>query len=394
MFVLLDHSKYIPYLIMNIKHLLLFVPLLFSSCIVSKKVTNANPIEMVLKSQNPKIKVVMDNTREHELQIIYTQINRDKDGRISFQDYQYNVNSKNYFYPASTVKLPIALLAVEKLNSMNLTSDSIHFGFDKKGSSLHFQKEISKLFALSDNDASNNLLEFIGFDYLNSKMKNKGLMPFSVNHRLSTKNSNDKTTSTIYLYKNDNLIAELPSVKGKNVKTLHLNSIKKGIGYLENDSIVKGAFDFSNKNYYPLETLHSTLKRLLFPQEFKMKERFNLNEHDRQFILSSMYQLPREQGFDTKEFYDSYCKFFIFGDTTDTINTSIKIYNKIGQAYGTLTDCAYIIDQKNGVEFMVTATLLVNKNKIFNDGIYEYDEIGIPFLAELGRQLYTISNSK
>lgn len=379
---------------LNIKHILLSIPFLFSSCVISNNVLKDNPIELVLKSKNPKIKVVMDNASEHELQIIFTQINRDSNGKISFKEFQYHVDSKNYFYPASTVKLPIALLAVEKLNSMNLTSDSIHFSFDKKGSLLHFQKEISKLFALSDNDASNNLLEFIGFDYLNSKMKNKGLRPFSINHRLSTKNSSDKTTSTIYLYKNDNLIAEFPSLKGKNVKTLHLNSIKKGIGYLENESIIKGAFDFSNKNYYPLETLHSTLKRLLFPQEFKMEERFNLNEHDRQFILSSMYKLPREQGFDAKEFYDSYCKFFIFGDTTDTINSSIKIYNKIGQAYGTLTDCAYIVDEKNGVEFMVTATLLVNKYKIFNDGIYEYDEIGIPFLAELGRQLYTISNSK
>ena len=61
-----------------------------------------------------------------------------------------------------------------------------------------------------------------------------------------------------------------------------------------------------------------------------------------------------------------YCKFLIFGDTKDKIDSSIKIYNKIGQAYGTLTDCAYIIDEKAGVEFMVTATLLVNKNKIFN----------------------------
>ncbi len=379
---------------LNIKYIFFSIPFLCSSCVISNNALKNNPLNLVLESQNPKIQVVMDNAREHELQIIYTQINRDKDGKISFQDYQYNVNSKNYFYPASTVKLPIALLAVEKLNSMNLTTDSIHFRFDEKRSSLHFQKEISKLFALSDNDAANNLIEFTGFDYINSKMKEKGLVPFSLNHRLSSTNSSNKITSSILLYKNDNLIAELPSLKGKNVKALHLNSTKKGIGYLENDSIVEVAFDFSAKNYYPLETLHSTLKRLLFPQEFKLNERFNLNETDRQFILSSMYQLPREQGFDAKEFYDSYCKFFIFGDTTDTINSSIKIYNKIGQAYGTLTDCAYIIDEKNGVEFMVTATLLVNKNKIFNDGIYEYDEIGIPFLAELGRQLYTISKSK
>ena len=39
---------------------------------------------------------------------------------------------------------------------------------------------------------------------------------------------------------------------------------------------------------------------------------------------------------------------------------------------------------------MVTATILVNKDGIFNDDAYEYDEIGIPFLAELGRALYAI----
>ena len=38
---------------------------------------------------------------------------------------------------------------------------------------------------------------------------------------------------------------------------------------------------------------------------------------------------------------------------------------------------------------MVTATLLVNRNGVFSTmTTYEYDEIGIPFLAELGRQLY------
>jgi hypothetical protein len=37
---------------------------------------------------------------------------------------------------------------------------------------------------------------------------------------------------------------------------------------------------------------------------------------------------------------------------------------------------------------MVTATILVNSNGIFNDNNYEYDEVGIPFLAQLGRELY------
>jgi len=41
---------------------------------------------------------------------------------------------------------------------------------------------------------------------------------------------------------------------------------------------------------------------------------------------------------------------------------------------------------------MVSATLLVNKDEIFNDNVYEYDEIGFPFLAELGRQLYLLND--
>jgi hypothetical protein len=102
-----------------------------------------------------------------------------------------------------------------------------------------------------------------------------------------------------------------------------------------------------------------------------------------------MHVLPKEVGYDPVEFYDSYVKFFMFGDTKEDMPEHIKIYNKVGYAYGTLTDCAYILDSKNKVEFMLTATILANKDGIFNDNIYEYDDIGIPFLAELGREIYT-----
>ena len=83
---------------MNYKYFLLVLSLIFMSCSVSKKIEGANPLDSVLKSGNPKIKAVMDNVKEHELQIIYTQIKRASDGTISFEDYQYNVNAKNYFY--------------------------------------------------------------------------------------------------------------------------------------------------------------------------------------------------------------------------------------------------------------------------------------------------------
>ena len=40
---------------------------------------------------------------------------------------------------------------------------------------------------------------------------------------------------------------------------------------------------------------------------------------------------------------------------------------------------------RHNIDFFLTATILVNENKIFNDNIYEFETKGIPFLASLGR---------
>ena len=37
------------------------------------------------------------------------------------------------------------------------------------------------------------------------------------------------------------------------------------------------------------------------------------------------------------------------------------------------------------MEFLLTAVMQVNANGIYNDDTYEYDEVGFPFLANLGR---------
>jgi len=46
------------------------------------------------------------------------------------------------------------------------------------------------------------------------------------------------------------------------------------------------------------------------------------------------------------------------------------------------------VDFESGVEFLLTAVLQVNANQIYNDDTYEYDEVGMPFLARLGRAVY------
>ena len=79
----------------------------------------------------------------------------------------------------------------------------------------------------------------------------------------------------------------------------------------------------------------------------------------------------------------------IYGDQKGAMHNGIRIYNKVGYAYGTLTDVAYIHDLENELEFFLTATILVNSNQIFNDDIYEFEQVGIPFLAALGQEILT-----
>lgn len=361
-----------------------FVFFCLSGCANLKK----NPLQQSLTSNDSLIKRVLDHPKEYELQIIYTQIIRDKSNAVTFKDYKYHVASKNYFYPASVVKFPIAVLALEKLNTISNTSINTEFSIDGNLKKYRFSDEISKIFAVSDNEASNNLFEFIGFDYLNTSMHSKGLLDFRVTHRLSAVHSGSRVMKAVTLYKDDFTVTTIPATICDTFAPLQLKKVKKGIGYLDNDKIIAKPYDFSDKNYFSLETMHNTLKRIVFPQVFKENERFHLTDKEREFILYSMQNLPRNAGYDPAEYYDGYCKFFMFGDTKSPIPKTIKIYNKVGEAYGTLIDCAYIVDVENKVEFLVSATILVNKDGIFNDNAYEYDAIGFPFLAALGRSLY------
>ncbi len=354
------------------------------SCSVQKPI--GNPLENVLASQNRKIRGVMDSVAQYEVQIRYTQIDRKKDSVI-FTDYDFQVDTDTYFYPASTVKFPTAVLALEKLNRTDALDQDTRFYVEGDSVETTFAEAISQIFAVSDNDANNRLVEFLGQDAINSGLEEKGIRPVRIAHRLG-QHSYDLATKPLIVYQNDSTTTILEGTYNTDPKPLELKGIKKGSGFYEEDSLVAEAFDFGLKNYYPIEAQHGLLKRVIFPENFPAEERFELGDDQREFLLTAMHTVPRQVGYGPEEYYDGYCKFFMFGDTKKNIPENIKIYNKVGFAYGTLTDCAYITDAENNVEFMVTATILVNKNGIFNDDMYEYDEVGIPFLAELGRQLY------
>jgi len=359
----------------------------------AKESAISNPIEYVLNSEDSKIKSITKNIEPFEIQIKYTEIARENNKPI-FKDHAFNIDDNSYFYPASSVKFPIALLALEKLRHENKYTLDTPFYVEGDSSSTSFKKEIIKLFAVSDNQAYNRLFEYLGTDYINNRLEKKGLKPSRISHRLSTENADDPQTKSLIFYENDSTLTHTESLYNSDIEALQLKKIRKGIGFYSKGELINEPFDFSYKNYLPISTLHDCMKRIIFPEAFPEDQQFNFTEIDRDFILKSMSHLPKEAGYTSTDYYDSYVKFFMYGDSKEAIPNHIKIYNKVGYAYGYLTDCAYIKDSKNNIEFLVTATIHVNKNGVFNDDVYEYESVGIPFLAELGRQLYNYELNK
>ncbi|MHA7057673.1 serine hydrolase [Aquimarina sp. M1] len=368
---------------------LIIIAMLSTSC--AKK----EPLQNVLHADTEKIKNVMQNPEKYEVQILYSQIDKNEQDTVVFTDYQFNVSDSTYFYPASTVKFPIAMIALEKLKELQKEGISIdrHTSFILQEDSLYtnIEKEITKIFAVSDNQAYNRLFEFLGQDYINNSLSSKNLKG-RISHRLSTDNAHMlKTKPITFINDSDSTANHLQSViRNRVTPTLILDKITKGNGFIKNDILINHPMDFSEKNFLPLRSLHHMMKRIHFPEVHTKEERFDMAEKDREFLLNAMQTLPSKAGYDKKEYYDGYVKFFMFGDTKEDIPEYIKIYNKVGYAYGYLTDCAYIKDTKNNIEFILSATILVNENGIFNDDTYQYEEIGIPFLAALGRKIYDI----
>lgn len=368
------------------KHIYILLLIILASC--------ENPIHQVVESSNDIIKPIIDNVEKYEVQIIYTQVDTTDNGEITLKDYTYKVDQDSYFYPASTIKLPTAIFAAEyaeKQENISLDTPYVIEGDSKKHS---IANDIEQIFIVSDNDAFNRLYELLGRDYINMRFRESGLTPTKLAHRLSTEDAENKAHKSLTFF--PGYTADVQTIRQKEdapIKSLKIENIKKGKGHISNEALVKKPMNFSKKNYFPLEKQHEVMKRLIYPEFFDKKDRFAISNITQERILETMQTLPRGAGYD-QNYYDSYVKFFMYGDSKKPIPEYIKIYNKVGYAYGTLTETAFIEDTKNDIQFFLSATILVNKNDIFNDDIYEYDTEGIPFLAELGREFYELEMNR
>jgi hypothetical protein len=366
-----------------------------------------NLIETILSSYPEQFDSIIKQNDQWQVQIIYTQIDRTKDNKPVFTEHRFNIDTTRYFYPASTVKMPIAFLALQKLNElkipgldMNTTMITeadfpghtpVYNDPDSEDGRPTIANYIRKIFLVSDNDAFNRLYEFLGQEYINENLHAMGYHTAQVLHRLEVLMDEDqhRTTNPIkFLSNTGRLLYEQPMKKSR--MAYQQRNTFLGKGYYKGGQLIDQPFDFSRKNRITLPDLHSVLQSVIFPNSVPAHQRFNLTASDYKFLHRYMSMKPSESRFPQYDetYTDAYVKFLMFGADGPIADSSIRIFNKVGDAYGFLTDVAYIVDHTNKVEFMLSATIHCNPDGIYNDNQYAYNTVGFPFLKNLGLAFY------
>lgn len=378
---------------------------LFMPFAAAQPQTNDTLLAGLMARQPELFANVLADNNDLGVQIIYTQIDRSKKGKVKFKDHYFGLSSEKYFYPASTVKLPVAVLALQKLNElktaglgMNTTMITEAAGDrqtevrndpsapDGRPTIAHY---IKKILLVSDNDAFNRLYEFLGQEYINNTLHRMGYKDVQIIHRLEismTEKENRHTNPISFFDSSGKLVYHKPAEKSKLVYAER--NTRMGKGFMRGGQLVNEPFDFSKKNRLSLLSLHNMVRSIMFPEAVDEEKRFNLTKDDYDFLRRYMSMMPQESKwpqYDTADVWDTYVKFLYYGSEKGKAGPGIRIFNKVGDAYGFLVDAAYFAGFENNTEFILSAVIHCNSDGIYNDDHYDYNSTGFPFMKNIGR---------
>lgn len=344
------------------------------------------------------------NPDHYRLQILFTEIQRDQAGRPILRQQQYRADAE-YLYPASTVKLAIAALALEYLQQLSvhgvtadavmhtealLPGDVVVNRDDSAASGLPTVRHyVKKILLVSDNDAYNRLYELMGQHYINTRLTELGFTDAQILHRLERPLSaeDNRATNAITFYDaGGQLLYRQPARHAPAMPARPFTPV--GNDYLKDGLLQGKPLDFSQKNRWTLSHMHRMTQLIMLPETLPAKMRLQLAPAELQFLQQQMAQLPgdsQDPRYDPAQYWPTYVKFLVYGADKDVApDPRVHIHNKVGDAYGFLLDSAYIRDDCSGAEFILSAALYVNQDGVLNDDHYDYDTVGLPLLKRLG----------
>lgn len=254
-------------------------------------------------------------------------------------------SDRGFFNPASTVKVGISALVLEQLNQMKLPKET-EYRILGSYSWYSINEDIKKVLIISDNEAANRLILFLGFQNLNLRMRAKGLNSFSINR----------------LMLNQGTLVDSPVFELRFQETItqsHQPNVSQDFSCLEVGKKLGNCTSATD--------LLEILIRLVQPDVYSPKERFNLREEDRLWLQKVMSLTPKKAGFNHE---DTFCRFLQPLSQKIAYKTG-KLLSKcgVGLFFHTFVDTSFLRTdggQKYYIVFALNPPQNVSKNQAIN----------------------------
>ena len=342
--------------------------------------------------------------KEMRIQILLAEPVTAADGKVTLRRSRFG-DPRQYFYPASTVKLGAAVAALLELQRLSREQDDA-FTMDAKWRALPrfpgdavdppwipIADDLRAMLIVSDNPPYNRCFELLSQKGLNETLWSAGLSSARMWHRLSEPRTVEehRLTRHLAIQEGDTSLAIAPREAGAKLDNSAFTELQVGASHMRGKERIDQPMSFADKNAISLEDLQDMLAMVVRPDIDLGKRGFpELSVTSRAFLIEQLGAYPREcpsPQYDEKKHPDEYCKFLLPGLRRVVPADSLRVYAKIGLAYGFAIENSYVENVATGRGFFVAAVIYVNADGCIGDDRYEYESVADPFFASLGEVL-------
>lgn len=359
-------------------------------------------LERLFGSGGKTLKTVLANREKYRFQVLYGAV-VDKGGAPTLERHGYYADAE-YFFPASSMKVPLALASYERLPALRAAK---HPALDRDATlEIHpvagaeppyatsLARETWRALIVSDNASANRLLAFVGHREAHESLWGLGLSTARVHTGFATGREIDPATLSprIDIVPKDGPKDSLPP--RKSVLTLPATRAARldvGNAVVVDGRKVPGPMSFAEKNAMSLRDLQDALVRIVRPDLLPSKSpKSQSGRDDLDYLRKTLSTPPSKSGlpgYDRNVVADYQLNPFLRGLERVRSRDRLEIYVKVGQAYGFLTTNAYVVEKATGKSFFLTATIYANPNEVLNDDLYAYDQTAFPALADVAEAI-------
>ncbi len=339
----------------------------------------------ILATGGPALKSALASPEALKFQVLYGVIERGKLERTGFR------TDAEYFFPASSMKVPIALATYERMpKTRGLTKDAritIHPIGAGDPWTTTIAHETWKSLIVSDNFSANRMLAVVGHRELHETLWSLGLKSTRVHSGFATGAELDpaKLSPRIEIEG----APEIPPRKSTlDLPPTDAKDLAIGDAAIVDGRRVPGPLSFAEKNAMKLRELQDTLVRIMRPELLPPgSPKDAATKEGLEYLRQTLGTLPSQSGiagYDRNVVADYTLIPFLRGIERVRPRAKFQIFSKVGQAFGFLVANAYVVEKDTGRAFFLTATIYANPDGTMNDDKYAWDTIAFPVLADVG----------